>query len=258
MPRDVSIGTPENVPINYELAGLGSRSVAAIIDIVFQGIILGVLGIFAWLLERYSGVKFLDLSGKWLAALIGVVIFAVIYGYSFYFEGFKDGQTPGKRTEGLRVVRDGGLPIDTTAAAIRNLVRLVDFLPFCYMVGAWVVFLSPHWKRLGDYAGGTIVVKERIGEAPSAETAPTTESSAPEGWLIRNASWITPEEYQTVKRFAERADELKPDIKEQLAKRIAEPLIKKLEIDISAQSNFRFSVFLVELQRRCQQERGYL
>jgi hypothetical protein len=79
---------------------------------------------------------------------------------------------------GLRVVGDLGEPITFTAASIRNLVRIVDFLPFFYALGLVVLFVNGRGKRLGDLAAGTIVVRDR--EAVSLRDL-TTVSSAPQG-----------------------------------------------------------------------------
>jgi hypothetical protein len=43
---------------------------------------------------------------------------------------------------------------------LRNLIRLVDFLPFLYAIGLITMFLNKNAKRLGDFAAGTVVVKE--------------------------------------------------------------------------------------------------
>ena len=77
------------------------------------------------------------------------------------FETIWNGQTPGKRAFGLRVVRDGGYPITFYASAIRNLIRIADFLPFGFAAGALTIFLQSEYKRLGDLVAGTIVIKER-------------------------------------------------------------------------------------------------
>jgi hypothetical protein len=46
-------------------------------------------------------------------------------------------------------------------AAIRNLVRIVDFLPVFYAVGMLTLFINGRGKRLGDFAAGTLVVRDR-------------------------------------------------------------------------------------------------
>ena len=60
---------------------------------------------------------------------------------------------------GLRVIKEGGYPIGFADAAIRNLVRVVDFLPFLYGVGLLCMLLNRNWLRLGDLAAGTLVIK---------------------------------------------------------------------------------------------------
>jgi hypothetical protein len=74
------------------------------------------------------------------------------------FEALFHGATPGKRACKLAVLRDDGSPIDWGAAFIRNTVRIVDFLPFLYVVGTACMFLTRDFKRLGDMAAGTVVV----------------------------------------------------------------------------------------------------
>ena len=70
-----------------------------------------------------------------------------------------NGQSIGKRALGLRVIKEGGYPIGFSDAAIRNLVRIVDFLPFCYGVGLFSMLINRDWRRLGDLAAGTLVIK---------------------------------------------------------------------------------------------------
>ncbi|MCX8053655.1 MAG: RDD family protein, partial [Armatimonadetes bacterium] len=157
MPRHTRVTTPENVTIIYELAGLGSRGGAALVDLALQGIMIAAATLVRYLLVvRYGKWP----GATWPNALLGIVIFLIIYGYYVYFEFVWNGQTPGKRLFRLRTVREGGIPVDLACAALRNLVRIVDFLPLMYGLGAIVILASSTNKRLGDYAAGTIVVKE--------------------------------------------------------------------------------------------------
>jgi uncharacterized RDD family membrane protein YckC len=94
-------------------------------------------------------------------AFIVLVVFFVFWGYFVLFETVWNGQTPGKRWTGLRVIQEGGYPIGFSHAAIRNIVRLVDFLPVYYVVGATVMLIDKRSRRLGDLLAGTIVVRER-------------------------------------------------------------------------------------------------
>jgi uncharacterized RDD family membrane protein YckC len=247
MPRHITITTPENVTIDYELAGLASRGGAAIVDLVLQGALISLVTTVKYLLGRYGKWP----GATWPAAVLGIVIFAIMYGYYVYYETVWNGQTPGKRYARLRTVREGGLPVDLACAALRNLVRVVDFLPVLYALGAVVVVASSRNKRLGDYAAGTLVVKER--PARPAEAAVGAESRRSLG-LVKNIELVTPEEFAAAKRFVERKAELRAEVREELAGKIARPLMERLAA--APDGSVPYSAFLEELVARCVEERG--
>jgi uncharacterized RDD family membrane protein YckC len=96
-----------------------------------------------------------------IAILIeGFGSFIVVFGYFWISEALFSGQTLGKRAFRLRVVGDRGEPMTWVQAGIRNVIRIVDFLPYGYGVGVIVLFANGRGKRLGDLAAGTIVVKD--------------------------------------------------------------------------------------------------
>lgn len=97
----------------------------------------------------------------WALAIIVALTFGVVWGYYVFFELVWHGQSPGKRWIGLRVIKEGGYPIGFADSAIRNLLRIIDFLPFDCTVGVVVMLLDRRSRRLGDLAAGTLVVKER-------------------------------------------------------------------------------------------------
>ncbi|MCL5104287.1 MAG: RDD family protein [Armatimonadetes bacterium] len=251
MARQITVITPENVRIEYELAGAASRAGAAIIDLTIQGLALtGVI------LARGQLVKHDWWPGaSWADAALGVIMFLVWYGYYVYFETVWNGQTPGKRYSRLRAIREGGLPIDISCAATRNLVRVIDFLPVFYLLGIIVVIFSGRNKRLGDIAAGTLVVKER-GEWMRAATPHRSAPAAnhPEAALVRNIELVTREEFDAVKRFVERKAELEIHVSEQLAAKIAGPLMKSLGIE--SRDGLSYSNLLAEIYNRCVEERG--
>jgi hypothetical protein len=88
-----------------------------------------------------------------------VLQLAIEWGYFILFELTTGGRSPGKALLGLRVLRDGGEPVDLRASLMRNLLRVVDALPVNYVVGLVAMVLSPEGKRLGDLAAGTIVAR---------------------------------------------------------------------------------------------------
>ena len=113
--------TPESVEFVYELGGLSSRMVAALVDHVLILVILGII----WLGALFT-CMFTALVSVAVAFVLG---FLVVYGYFVFFEWRWNGQTPGKRLMDLRVIDDRGMNVDLFQAAVRNLLRVVDLMP---------------------------------------------------------------------------------------------------------------------------------
>src|ERR1700674_4665638 len=149
---DLVVATPERVSFDYQVAGLGTRAIAQVLDIL---IILGILTAVYFVAASFAVV------GSAAAVLFLVIgAFVVIFGYFWVSEALWSGQTIGKKAFRLRVVGDRGEPLTFMQAGIRNVVRIVDFLPYGYGVGFVVMFANGKGKRLGDLAAGTIVVKD--------------------------------------------------------------------------------------------------
>ena len=152
----LDVETPEQVIVSYTLAGIGTRGAAALIDSLVMLLLSGTL----WYSVTVAGRV---LSGeRWIMAVALIGQFLIIWGYFVAFETVWDGQTPGKRLLGLRVVRNGGGGVHLGPSAARNLVRIVDFLPFGYFVGMVSIVANQRNQRLGDLVAGTIVVRERL------------------------------------------------------------------------------------------------
>jgi uncharacterized RDD family membrane protein YckC len=232
VPRETTVVTPENIPLTLELAGLGSRFGALMVDLLAQSLVLVALAVLAGVLGATTGLR--AVLGDWLTTISILGTFFVLFGYFILFETVWNGQTPGKKTFGLRVVRDGGYPVNFFAAAARNLVRIADFVPVFYGVGGLVVFFQPQYKRLGDLAAGTLVVKER-GAATALDFAtygPMKTPDAPPPELpegVRHpADALTGDELGLLRRFTVRRGQMNPDDAERLAYRMVVPLVTRL------------------------------
>jgi uncharacterized RDD family membrane protein YckC len=142
----VSAETPEGITIELRPAGLSSRCYAYLLD---QLIRFGVL---------YAIVIATTLMGGFGLGLWLISWFALEWFYPVVFELSRWGATPGKRTLGLKVVMDNGLPITPAASITRNLLRAADFLPLLYGFAIVSMLLRRDFKRLGDIAAGTLVV----------------------------------------------------------------------------------------------------
>jgi uncharacterized membrane protein SpoIIM required for sporulation/uncharacterized RDD family membrane protein YckC len=166
--RHVEVETPEHVAVSYALAGPGSRFAAFLIDsAILTGVLLALLLVFVLLVRSGLPLPVLPVT----LAIVLLSMFAVVWGYFVYFEGFRDGQTPGKKKVGLRVVHEGGFPLTARGAVIRNLLRIIDIQPMpSWVVGGAFIVLHPRAQRLGDMAAGTIVVREvRAASLPEEE-----------------------------------------------------------------------------------------
>lgn len=149
-----TIRTPQNVEFTFRLAGLGSRALAWLLDLLLMTvvIVLGAVAISA--LAGFPG------GGEMVVAVFLLAVFVVVFGYGLFFEWRWNGQTPGKKILGLRVIKDDGTNIDFPTAVIRNFLRLVDSAPAgTYLVGATVAAVGERGKRIGDWAAGTLVVR---------------------------------------------------------------------------------------------------
>ena len=158
----LDIQTPENVAFGYQVAGIGSRFLASLLDttivVLLQVVILIVL---ALIVRSVAGSVFADRISAWMYAIFGLVAAIFYWGYYIFFEMLWNGQSPGKRWVGLRVIRADGTPITLSESLIRNLARLVDFLPAAYGIGIVTMFIDKQSRRLGDLAAGTLVVQDR-------------------------------------------------------------------------------------------------
>ncbi len=152
----VVVETPEGVDFQFVIAGPGLRANAWLIDMVFKAAIIAVsaitLSVMGAVSEFGEGVA----SGSILLA-----IFLLDWFYGSLFEMMWNGQTPGKRSAGLRVIRTNGTPINATSAIGRNFLRTADMLPMFYTLGMISMLMTRRLQRLGDLVFDTMVVDER-------------------------------------------------------------------------------------------------
>jgi uncharacterized RDD family membrane protein YckC len=224
-----TLETPESISLDFELAGPGSRLCAALIDMLVISILLTSVFII-WVLGAGGGSVLFGTRGgtvdwsDWGTAVLILMVFVLFSGYHLLFEILWRGQTPGKWQLEIRAIRDDGTPMSGTDVLVRNLIRMVDFLPAFYALGGGVCLLHPMHKRLGDLAAGTIVVKESEADYRGRTDKKYLVAEAP---LASARVELTPEEHQILSGFLRRREELLFDARERLAKKLAEPLHEK-------------------------------
>lgn len=209
----ISIATPEGIELEYALAGVGSRILAQLIDSILCMVALTVL----------TAVAFV-LGGRVLGGLVLLVgVFVVLFVYDLAFEVWGGGQTPGKRWNALRVVKEGGQPIGFAASAVRNVLRLIDVWLTLGVVGSVTILATGRNQRLGDLAASTLVVREPRGKSQIEEAALWDSL----GTSV-DVTAVTPAELAAVREFLVRRGGLRPDARARVSRSLVDRLAPKV------------------------------
>jgi uncharacterized RDD family membrane protein YckC len=218
------IDTPEQVHLEFVLAGIGSRFMAVFLDTLIEVAIYLVLIFSALLWSNIAGFsKGLTI---WWEAIFTLVVFCINWGYYATFESLWKGQTPGKRWAGIRVIKDSGRPINAFEAIARNLVRFVDFLPAFYGIGVVTMLLNAKHRRLGDFVAGTLVVHESSDREASLFFN-TQEKTV---HAFHQAAHLTLQEAELIETFLARRLDIPPEVRRLNGQRIADMISSRLGI----------------------------
>lgn len=220
--------TPERVSFRLETAGLGSRFTAQLID----G--LALLAILAGLGLASAALGALFNNGPLALLALVMVGFLTFWAYWIVPEALWSGLSLGKLALHLRVVDAGGGPLTVGQAIVRNLFRIVDFLPAYYAVGAIAIFVSSRNQRLGDLVAGTVVVRERraVRLADLRGETPGLDGLAPAGPAPRRA--LDPALRRFLVAYAQRRPYLPPPRREELAREV-EPALRGVLPEVVAE-----------------------
>ncbi len=252
----LSIDTPENVAFDYEVAGIGTRFLAALVDTL---VILVLQVVASITLLLFTDILVGDEQEVWLlAAVIGLISFAFLWGYYVFFEVIWNGQSLGKRWVGLRVIRTDGSPITLVESLIRNIIRLVDFLPAYYGVGVVTMFINEQSRRLGDLAAGTLVVRDRptvtlesLAVKPALRNRSLQSFTAEMDLPIER---LTSQDIQMAEDFLRRRDQLSnPSV---VAKRIAQALFERMGIPVDQAEIMYAYDLILEIVQASQRAQG--
>ena len=230
----IDIVTPENIAFQYRIAGPFRRLPAFLLDlgIRFAGFAILVLALAP--LQIFSG-------GLAIAVAI-VSLWVVDWFYGVLFETLYNGQTPGKRLMGLRVLTTEGHPINAMQATLRNLFRYADLMPLipfsvlfglpspwklpASMVGLIMCAFSEKFQRLGDLLSGTMVVVEErswlvgISDLEDSRTAQLAD--------ILPRDFVVPRSMaRALAAYVERRKNFTPPRRKQVASHLAQPLLER-------------------------------
>jgi uncharacterized RDD family membrane protein YckC len=218
------IVTPDAVGLDLQIATLGSRGAAYLLDLVIFLTVLGLLSAGQALLGAAGFVP-----GWFGIALLLVFAFLWQFGYPIGFEVLNRGRTPGKAALGLRVVTVEGAPVRLRHATIRATVGVLELLGTTGGIAVVSSFASERSQRLGDMAAGTLVVRERRGGgSPAVETflAP----AGLEAYAARlDVSGLRASDYATIRETLRRARELPSPVRAQLTSELAHRFMGRVQ-----------------------------
>jgi uncharacterized RDD family membrane protein YckC len=240
MQDDYTLLTPENVELRYPIAGVGSRLVAASIDytilVVGEIVISFAVVFFAALLARLFPLPSPDSPAGATAASFASIGFAVIliflawWGYFVLFELIWNGQTPGKRMLGIRVVRADGQSLSAGTSLVRNALRAIDVF---LLIGVLVMLLDGASRRLGDFAAGSLVVREpRRAGADELERVHIPPAPADRVDVFPNPGGLTMQHYILVRDYFSRRDRMPDARADALAADLARRLARALDVPL--------------------------
>lgn len=220
----VAIVTPENIAFEHRVAGPFRRLPAYAIDLAIEAAVLllmFVILVVAFSLARLEGVGI---------GLFLIVLFVVGFFYHGLFEAFWNGQTPGKRFCGLRVVTVEGLPISPWQAILRNILRAADSLPLApfptYVAGLVASACNDRYQRLGDLVCGTMVIIEQPG-ARFAVTRIDDPAALALAELVPRSFRPSRTLAGALADYVARRRSLSVKQREEIARHVAEPLMRR-------------------------------
>lgn len=212
--KKIKITTPENIEVEYVLADVASRSAAAFIDFLIQGLMVLIIGI-AILLIAYFAPDFFEIYYGWIIGISLFIAAVIILGYFIGMELSMNGMTIGKKLLKIRAIRNNGQPVTFKHSAIRNMFKI-----FADMMGLGVVFIffSKEHKRLGDMAASTIVVAEENRSRPiSLESLEKTNENF--GYYISEEEQDILRDYLERRNTMEDYSQLRESLKEHFTKK---------------------------------------
>jgi uncharacterized RDD family membrane protein YckC len=220
---ELTITTPEHVPIRLEPAGAGSRCLAIVMDAVIVTAIAATVG----------AVLTTFLPHGVVAAIVVTVNFFLTWAWHLWFETRRQGRTPGKRALKIRVIDARGLPVSLHQSLVRNITRVLDFVPAFYGVAAIFVLASPSRRRLGDIIADTLVVRDAQPLAYRGElAAERRHNSLRTPRVLRLARHrISLEEREFLLTLCLRADRMTAEARYDLMEDVARVYREKLGIE---------------------------
>jgi len=240
----LTIETPEQISLEFPLAGVGSRGYALCVDTLIQVIAAVVVGLIVAFTLPDLGRSWVQ-ARNWEIAIAVFLLFCLYWGYFAIFEILWNGQTPGKRHAKIRVISASGRPITVFEGIGRNFMRAIDSIGF-YLVGSVTCAIDKQNRRLGDMVAGTVVVHEIEEQGVFYWYGQGKSVSAPS--VAHEVASLTDQEFQLVETFLARRLDIPNLQRLESGRAIAERMGEKLHI--AKEQRLSDEEFLEEISRR--------
>ena len=249
--RKTELELPEEIDLQLEVANVGSRTLAILIDLALCGMVLFVVYSLTLLLARdTTGDLVTRFSGHAMTTLLLLLIFGFQWGYFNLFEWIWNGQTPGKRLLHLRVIKVDGTPVSWIDVLLRNLSRPIDTFGPMGLIGLLMIFVSRKAQRLGDLMARTLVIHETKIDWSIFDEIKSPLASAQGSASHAPAICLTSAQWELLHRYLNRREKLQADARRRLALSLQEnlkPLVRGTDLELSTLPP---EDWLVELARR--------
>jgi len=248
--RRTELELPEEIDLQVELANVGSRTLAILVDVSLGGLVLFIVYALSMLLGRNMVDDWLTkVSANAFKTVLMLLIFGFQWGYFNFFEWLWNGQTPGKRLLHLRVIKVDGSPVSVVDVMLRNLSRPIDTLGPMGLIGLLMIFVSRKAQRLGDLMARTLVIHETKIDWSIFDQLPgaTGEGDAPR---LAPAIRLTSAQWELLHRYLNRREKLQPEARVRLAQSLYDTLKPAVLGTELALSPLPPEEWLVELSKR--------
>lgn len=241
----VSISTPEHVNVPFESAGIGTRSLAKLIDLICVGGVLISIGLVIYsVLTVLSFITTYQIPSIVVGISWVLVAFVPILYFTFTEYWFK-GQTLGKLILNLRVIADDGQSPSFSSIFLRNVIQLVDLLPGFYVLGLTTMFFHKKEKRVGDLVAGTLVIQERNTQMKEISFYSTHLTlSKKDKQDFKSLTVVSSELYRILESFLGRRKDLEATRRKELADRLIKTGWPDIEVYEGKEELFLEKIYL--------------
>lgn len=227
--KSIEIHTSHNVMIEYELANLGQRLGALVIDIVIL--------FFYWMIVFLATIEGRLDDGEAVMALIMMI---PAFTYSLWTEFLFGGQTVGKMALGIRVVNIDGQTATLGNYFMRWSMKLVDLWMSAGGLGAIFITSSFRSQRTGDLVAGTTVIKNRPTNSYSINDILKIKSKNEHQPQYLNVIQFTDEDMILIKSALTRLNRYPNKAHKEMVKKLFHKCVEKLNLEEPPKDKIKF------------------